>query len=539
VKTYRDIFKWGDKHEEKIDENMIRVIKEKFGYTDSDFLQKHLSGDSEISDISKSKLKEETKIFLRYLVGIENIKTDDFTRANFSYGKYYSDLLLLRKGIIKSPPDVVVCPRNEDEIEKIIEFCNKNRIPVIPVGGQSTVTRGTETPEGGIVLDLTKYFDKILEINTINQTVKVQAGIYGPAFEEELNKSGFTCGHFPQSFEYSTAGGWIAARGAGQASTGYGKIEDMVLALKVITPAGKIENKSYPKSAQAWDIFPMFFGSEGTLGVITEITMKIRRYRPENTRYASFIFKDFESAVSAMREIMQSGIGLPHLFRISDPTETDIAFKSKGFDNSFNDRILKSLGYKQGKRVIMFVSVEGHWAYTKTVISRIRKKALKFHALSVGKKPTRHWLKQRYSSAYLRDPLMDAGIMTDTMESAVMWENLIPLWKSVHEYVAKRSKTVLMIHISHVYENGANLYFTFLSPMKKGEEIEDYKEFHKGLVETIIRNNGSLSHHHGIGRTLAPWMPEEIGTNNMNVLRAVKKHFDPNGIMNPGGTLGL
>lgn len=539
MKTYREIFKWGDKREEQIDLNMIRVIKENFGYSDKDFENKHLSGKSEIKNIAASKFDENTQNVFISIVGSENFYIDDFSRANFAYGKYYLDLLRLRKMLIPTPPDAVLCPRNNDEIEKIIAYCSENNIPIIPVGGQSSVTQGTETRKGGLVLDLTKHLNTIVSLNTINQTVTVQAGMFGPAFEQELNLAGYTCGHFPQSFEYSTVGGWVAAKGAGQASTGYGKIEDMVLTLKVLTPAGLIENKPFPKSAQAWDIFPLFFGSEGTLGVICEITMKIRKFRPQNTRYASFIFKDFESAVAAMRDMMQSGIGLPHLFRISDPVETDIAFKTKGFDNTFSDKVLKSLGYKQGKRVLMFVSAEGHWTYTKTVISRIRKKANKFHALYLGKKPTRQWLKQRYTSAYLRDPLMDAGIMTDTIETAVMWDDLVNLRQAVVNYVEKRPKTVLMIHISHVYENGANLYFTFLSPMKKEQEIEDYVQFHHGLVETIVQNKGSLSHHHGIGRTLAPWLEKVLGINSMNVLKAVKNHFDPNHIMNPGGTLGI
>ena len=454
-------------------------------------------------------------------------------------GAVKEDLLLLRKGLIPNPPDAVINPKSHDDVVKLVNYCNKNTIPIIPVGGQSSVTRGLETPKGGVALDMTMHLNQVIEVNSMNMTAKVQAGMFGPAFEEHLNKLGYSCGHFPQSFEFSTVGGWVAARGAGQASTGYGKIDQMIVALKVVTPAGVIENKDYPSNAEAWDTFPLFVGSEGTLGVITEVTMKIKKLQPQNTAYASFVFKNFESAVNAMREIMQSEFGKPHLFRISDPDETDIAFKTKGFDEKFSNKVLKALGYTSGERCLMFVSVEGDAAYTKFVKRKIKKTAKKNKGFYIGESPTKNWLKQRYSSAYMREPLMDLGIMTDTIETAVTWDNLINLWKSVRTYVYKRQKIVLMSHISHVYENGANLYFTFLSPMEIGNEEDDYKQFHKGLVDAIHNNKGSLSHHHGIGRVLAPWMKEAVSEEVLKAMQAVKNHFDPNGIMNPVGMLGL
>jgi len=541
MKTYRDIFKWGDKRETKIDKGTLNVIRDKFGYAKDDFQQKHLFGDKEVKLQKESSLDSIILKELTIIVGEDNIQTDDYSRANHAYGKYYADLLKLRLENIPTPPDAVLFPKSDDDIIKILEICNKNNIAITPFGGHSSVTRGVETPKGGISLDLTKHLNKVIEVNEINSTTTVQSGMYGPAFEEYLNTYGdkYSCGHFPQSFEYSTVGGWVAAKGAGQASTGYGKIEDMILSLKVITPNGLINTKTYPASAQAWDLHKTFLGSEGTLGVITEVTMKIRKFRPKQTKHASFIYKDFESAVNAMRTVMQSGIGLPHLFRISDPEETEIAFKTQDFDDTFADKVLNTVGYRSSKRCLMFVAVEGGESYTKQVISSIKKIAKKNGAFSIGGKPTKKWLDQRYSSAYLRDPLMDLGIMTDTLETAVMWENLFPVWNAVRKYLKSRDKTVVMVHISHVYENGANLYFTFLSPMKKGDELNEYTEYHKGIIETIHANKGSLSHHHGVGRTLAPWMENELGKESLKLMQAIKNHLDPKGIMNPGNTLGL
>jgi alkyldihydroxyacetonephosphate synthase len=537
--TYRQILKWGDKREEEVDPLMIRIIRDKFGLKDSDFKMKYLSGAEPVKLEKPSALKPHQLESLTGIVGNENIQTDDFSRAKFSCGKFYGELLDLRLNLVPDPPDAIISPKSHEEVVRIVEYCNNEKIPIIPVGGQSSVTGALKAPHGGIALDLTKHLNKILKINTANKTLTVQAGISGPYLENELNKHGFTCGHFPQSFEYSTAGGWIAAKGAGQNSTGYGKIEDMVIALKAVTPAGVIETKEYPRTAQGWDIFRLFIGSEGTLGIITEATLGIHNYNLRNTTYASFIFKSFEQAVAAMQKMIQSEYGRPHLFRISDPDETDIAFKTTGFDNSLSDKVLIKLGFLPGKRSLMFVTVEGDKDYTKFVTKKIKSTARKCKAMYIGKSPVKKWLDQRYSSAYMRDPLMDLGIMTDTIETAVTWENLLKVWSATHEYVKLRPKIIFMIHISHVYESGANLYFTFLSPMEKGDERNDFAVFHKGLIETILDNGGSLSHHHGVGRVLAPWMERHLGKTSMEAFAAVKKHFDTNNIMNPSGMLGI
>ena len=536
--TYRDILKWGNKEEQTLDPDVKRLIKEAFGADESIFSQKYLSGETEIK-IPESKLSPEIIKAAEEIAGKENVLTDDESRAKFSHGKFYGELLELRKEQIASPPDAVICPKSQEDVRKIIDFCNEKQIPIVPSGGRSSVTRGVESPKGGIALDLTKHLNQIIEINETDQTVRVQAGIFGPEFEDALNAKGYTCGHFPQSFEYSTVGGWIAAKGAGQASTGYGKIEDLTVALKAETPAGSIHTTDYPKNAQGWDTFPLFIGSEGTLGVITEATLKIFKHRPKNTAYAAFAFKNFENAVEAMRQMIQNENGKPHLFRISDPQETDVVFKTKGFEGTASDRVLQFLGYKPGSRCLMFVSIEGDKAFAKLVKRKFKKIAKKFRGFYLGEKPVKKWLEQRFSGSYMRDPLMDVGLMTDTLETSVTWSNLLKLWKATRKYAEARPKTIFMIHISHVYENGANLYFTFISPMEKGNEREDFENFYQGLVNTIVQNGGSLSHHHGVGRTLGPRMEEQIGKTAMNAMRAVKKYFDPNNIMNPGGMLGL
>ncbi|OQX96462.1 MAG: alkylglycerone-phosphate synthase [Bacteroidetes bacterium 4572_117] len=517
------------------------VIKEKMNISDIDLAGKYLPGNDEISIEKEVQIPENIINKFEEISGKENVCHTNDERANHAYGKSYPELLKLRLSKIENPPDLVIYPKSTDEVVEIVNICNTENIAIIPFGGGSSVTDALEAPKGGISLNLTRHMNKVLKVSEINSSVKVQAGMYGPDFEKYLNtfSSGYTCGHFPQSFEFSTVGGWIAARGAGTFSTAYGKIEEMVLALKVVSPAGSIETKDYPADAEAWDLNHIFIGSEGVLGVIVEATLKIRKYQANNAAYAAFLFKDFESAVNSMRQTMQAGYGKPHLFRISDPEETDVAFKMKGFDGTFSDSFLKLKGYKPGKRTLMFVVIEGDKDYAKFIKNKIKKTAKKNSGFFIGGKPTKKWLEQRYSSAYARDPLMDLGIITDTLETTATWENLLPLWEEMRAYLKNRPLTTVMVHLSHVYENGANLYITFLSPMKRGDELDDYYQLHKGLVDTIVKNKGSLSHHHGIGRALSPWMKQQYNETELGLYQAIKNKLDPNGIMNPGNMLGL
>jgi alkyldihydroxyacetonephosphate synthase len=540
-KTYRDILKWGDKREQPLEPAMKKLVMEMMGLKESELTGNAPDGRIPLNQTSQKRIPLHIQNELTAICGNENVSTIDSDLSRHSYGKFYGELLKLRLGIIENSPEMVIYPRNSYEISSVLKICTREKIAVVPFGGGSSVTGALQFPSGGICIDLTRHMNKIIEIDEINHTVRLEAGIYGPELEKKLNeyKEGFTCGHFPQSFEFSTPGGWIAARGAGTFSTGYGKIEDMVLSLKVVCPSGIIETRDYPADAQGVNLNWIFMGSEGVFGIIAEASLKIRKYRPQNICYASFVFKTFEQSVEAMRKCMQAGYGKPHLFRISDPRETDIAFKLKGFENSFSDKLLNFLGYKPHKRVLMFVAIEGLAKYAAFVRKNLKQTARQHGGLYIGQKPTKKWLKQRYSSAYARDPLMDAGLITDTIETAISWRNLLPMWEAITAYLKQRPKTLCMTHISHVYENGANLYITYISPVEKGNELNDFSNLHKGLVGTILSNKGSLSHHHGIGRVLSPWFQNQVGSSGMSLIKAIKKELDPVNIMNPGGMLGL
>ena len=534
VKSYRDVYLWGT------------------GELDDPHIQKHVNyfeglipggpipplADQPISLKQRSKLTARELEKLKAICGTDDVITDDFSRLKNSYGKFYSELLELRFGKGLKAADAVVFPQSENQILSILEFANNQKIAIVPFGAGSSVTRGTNTPGKCLTVNLSKNLNNILNIDEVNMSVTAQAGILGPQLESFLNERGFTCGHFPQSFEFSTLGGWVSARGAGQTSTGHGKIEQIMISAKLLTPTGAIITKDYPAVSMGPDLNQIICGSEGTLGIISEVTIKIRRHRPQHSKLLSFLFKDFESAVNAMREVMQGQAGFPHLFRISDGDETEVAFQMKKISGSYADKFLSFLGYKPKKRSLLYATIEGDPDFNKFLASKIKVACKKHGAFNLRSYATKKWLEQRYSSAYMRDPLMDKGIRLDTLETAVNWRNLNQCWTEVRKYVKSFPSAICLTHISHTYENGCNLYFVFGMPMAEHNEIDSFAEFHKGLIETIFSNGGSLSHHHGIGRMLAPFLEQAIGQTGFSALQALKTRLDPNSIMNPG-TLNL
>ena len=536
--TFRDVLRWGDAQKEtRLSPGQVAALAEMLGL-ELDPERPRRPGREPLTLEPPQPLPPGFLSRLEEIVGPENLAQDELSRAGHACGKFYGELVELRRGRVPHPPQAVVYPRNQAEVQALVELCSAQGVPLIPFGGHTSVTRGVAAPRGGICLDLTRHLKRVLEINQENQTVTAQTGIMGPALEAALNRAGpgYTLGHFPQSFEFSTLGGWLATRGAGQVSTGYGKIEDMVLGLRVVTPAGIITTPAHPAESTGPDLDRLFLGSEGTLGVITQATLKIQRHLPRNTRLAAYLFRDFPTAVQAVRHIMQARGGRPYLLRLLDPEETEVAFRLR---QKSAPRLLAALGYSPGRRCLLLLSVEGQRRHARSVARGLGRLARRAGALPLGRGPVRHWLEQRYRSAYLREPLMDLGLRTDTLETAVSWDRLLELWSAARAYIKSRPHTLCLVHLSHAYSSGANLYFTFISPMAGENELEDYQGFLAGLVETILDRGGALSHHHGIGRLLAPWMPREVGQEGLDLLRAIKRHLDPRGVMNPGGTLGL
>ncbi len=543
-KSYRSIFKWGDpnkfKHPNK---RLYELMKKTFDLTD-DYFKKPISTGFDIVDVDiPSKLSSKDIDFFKNLLGEDNIKLDTYTRLCVSYGKTMIDILRLREKIIENIPDIVLYPRNEKDIIEIVKYCSEKKIPLYVYGGGSSVTRGTEATKGGVTLDMRVHMNKVIKLNEINHTVTVEAGISGPQLEKALNnaiklfnaKRRYTCGHFPQSFEYSVVGGWVVTRGAGQNSTYYGKIEDLVISQKYITPKGIIQTPELPAMAIGPDIDQIMMGSEGTFGILTEVTLKIFNYQPENTKRFSFIFKNWEDGLAATREIMQGQFGFPSVFRLSDPEETEVVMKLYGIEGSIFEKLLALKGFKRGEQCLLLGTTDGDIDFTKLVKNKICKICKKYGAFYTTGFVTKAWEHGRFTDPYIREDLMDYGIIIDTLECGVNWEILPKVHLEVREFCKSRPQTICMTHISHFYPQGANLYFIFIGKMDRKE----YIEYQKGILEAIYRSGASMSHHHGIGKMIAPWLEPSIGKSNYEIFKILKSHFDPDFIMNPGGTLGF
>ena len=544
--SYRSLFKWGNPDEFKHpNRGMFRLILDTFGMSEADFQQPLHTGWEEFdADFPVTMDAVHLQAFTN-MVGVENIQTGTYERVRASYGAGMIDALRLRQHHIENLPDLVIAPRSTDDIRAIVQYCHQNRIPVYIYGAGSTVTRGMEAVRGGICLDMSRHMNRVVSFNEVDQTITVQAGMWGPELERILNQApkilgasrAYTCGHFPQSFMHSSVGGWTVTRGAGQNSTYYGKIEDIVLSQEYITPLGDLKTPGYPRSATGPDFDQLMMGSEGCFGVLATVTLRVFRSMPENTRRFSYLFHTWEEAQSVVREMMQAESGLPSVFRLSDPEETDVAMRMYHIHGSPADAVLQALDYQPMRRCLLLGSVDGDAGYTRLVARKIA--AISRHHRAFPLTPfqvTRRWEKSRFTDPYLREDLMDFGILIDTLECGVTWEQAPVVHARVREFVKSRPQTICMTHMSHMYPQGTNLYFIFIARIT---DINEYLALQYGVLEAIQQSGAAMSHHHGIGKQTAPWLEDQIGTACMDVIRVLKHHFDPNGIMNPGGTLGL
>jgi alkyldihydroxyacetonephosphate synthase len=546
AKSYRSIFKWGDPAKIKAPrETLYAMLKQTFGMSDGDFKNyaENLGLDEVKFDIPV-KLPREHIEKLEAIVGKEFVRTDDYARLSVAYGKTMYDLLRMRNKIVENIPDAVVYPDNKEQIEAIVAFCAKEKIPLYVYGGGSSVTRGVECVKGGISLDMRLRFNKVISFNEIDQSITVEAGMSGPKLEDALNnaeknfgaKRAYTSGHFPQSWEHSSVGGWVVTHGAGQNSTYYGCIQDIVLGQDYATPAGTIRTDRYPRKATGPDLGQIMMGSEGAFGVLTHVTLKIFRHTPNTIKRFSFMFKDWETGMAAAREMMQSEAGYPSVFRLSDPEETEIMLHMYNVIESPLRHLFNLKGFKPGEMCLFLGFTNGEKGFSKNCARNVARVAKKFGGIWLSGIVCRAWEKGRFSDPYLRDTMQDFGLVMDTMECTVNWSNMAKVHREVRAFVKSRPNTVCMTHLSHAYPQGANLYWIFIARMSDPAE---YRRFHAGILQAIHDSGAAMSHHHGIGKMFAPWLESSIGKNEFAVYRALKRHFDPDNVMNPGGTLGL
>lgn len=499
-------------------------------------------------ELRPSRLDDAALTFLKNRLGDDAVLTDRRARVEHAVGKAYKDLLRVRKGVGLHPPDAVLYPSTEEQVSEVLTWAADRDIAVIPFGGGSSVLGGAEPPADerlALTLDMARM-DRLLALDRVSQTARMQAGATGPEVEAQLNAHGFTLGHFPQSFEFSTLGGWIATRAAGQTSTGYGKIEDMTQAVRLISPAGPVETKDTPATATGPSVLEALVGSEGAYGVITEATMRIHP-APAVQDYRGFLFKSLEDGVCALHELMQRG-PKPTLARLSDATETaGFAMLARGHRGARRladwgvEAYLRARGHSlTGGSCVLILGYDGS---PKDVSGRWRQAAQvcqDCHGLSVGSSAGESWKRERFAQPYLRDVMLGFGILVDTLETATSWANLLRLYERMTGALQAAIRDsdggpgYVTTHVSHVYEWGASLYTTFLGRQSPGREEEQWWAVKRAATEAILAAGGTLSHHHGIGRDHSRWLSREVGGLGVGALRALKDTFDPSHIMNPG-----
>jgi len=481
---------------------------------------------------------------LRNLIGEAKVRDDHRQRVIHAAGKSYPDLVRLRSGTPEGAPDAIVYPASREQLHMLLSVCAQRSLAIVPFGGGTSVVGGLAPLRGEhravIALDL-REMASVLELDRESLIVTVQAGLRARELEGLLGAEGLTLGHFPQSFEYVSLGGCAATRSAGQASTGYGRFEELVLGLGMSAPAGRIELPAMPASAAGPSLRELIVGSEGTLGVIDELALRVRR-APSERLYEGFFFESFEQGASAFREMVQHG-DAPDVARLSDEQETGISLAlagTGGLKTRVGRAYLTARGYAQGCLAILGFEGEAEEAHGRR--ARARQLMREQGGLAVGRSPATAWLHSRFTAPYLRDELITHGVIVETLETATRWSNLVSLRGKVVAAIAESLRAcgtpgVVGCHVSHTYETGASLYFTFLAPAREGEEVAQWQAVKAAASRAIVDGGGTITHHHAVGRDHAPWMEREIGRAGVQALRAVKAQLDPTGIMNPGKLL--
>jgi alkyldihydroxyacetonephosphate synthase len=475
------------------------------------------------------------------IAAVATVRDDAEARVAHARGKSYRDLLRIRSGDASGAPDAVVLPTRPAQVEELLQLCSEVGVAVVPFGGGTSVVGGVEPLRGRfeavVALDLSGL-DRLINLDIISHTVTLQPGLRGPQAEALLAARGYTLGHFPQSHELATIGGYAATRSAGQSSTGYGRADELVVGLTVATPKGTLRLGRAPRSAAGPDLRQLFLGSEGAFGVITDVTMSVRP-TPPYKRYEAWFFPTFWAGLDALRALEQRRLA-PEVSRLSDEDETAANLALSGHGGGLGGGYLKA-------RRLRAMAIFG-WEGERDLVSARRQLGLKIvraaGGVGVGTKAGLAWEAGRFSAPYLRDDLLDAGVLVETLETAASWSLLPAVRDGVREALTSAlagpsgdSPALVGCHVSHLYPAGASLYFTVLAPAAAADPMGQWDAAKRAATGAIVAAGATVTHHHGVGVDHAPWLPAEIGELGVDVLRAVKDRLDPAGILNPGKLL--
>jgi alkyldihydroxyacetonephosphate synthase len=456
--------------------------------------------------------------------------SDDHARASHALGKSYMDVVNGFRGRFDDLPDLVARPRGETDVERLLEWCSSERIAAIPYGGGTSVVGGVSPRvagayNGAVSIDL-RALDRVLEVDETSRAARIQGGAAGPVLEAQLAERDLTLRHFPQSFEFSTLGGWIATRAAGHFATVRTHIEDFVESVRAITPAGVWASRRLPGSGAGVSPDRMLAGSEGVLGVITEAWVRVQP-RPAHRRSAGIMFTDFTRGADCVRAISQSGLN-PANCRLIDASEARMTMAG------------------DGSQALLVLGCES----TDHPVDAAMERALQICAEHGGEIPARRekggsdavssWREAFLGAPYMRDVLVAMGVLSETFETAITWER----FPGFHERVTATTREAVRescgadgqvsVRFTHVYPDGPAVYFTVIAPARRGEEVEQWTAIKRAASDAVIAEGGTITHHHAVGRDHRPWYDQQRPDPFAHALRGAKAAVDPAGIMNPG-----
>lgn len=493
---------------------------------------------------------------LKGVVGAERCSTADADRLVHAYGKSTRDLWRIRNGRVDVAPDAVVFPVSEKEICALIDAAGEQGAVLIPFGSGSNVAGCVEARSAGgrpVVTVNLRLMGRVLDIDRDAGTARVEPGILGPDLERALNGAGLTLGHFPDSFPFSTVGGWVATRSSGMMSDGYGNAEDMVLALRMATPKGMVETRCVPHASNGPNANHLCIGSEGTLGIITELTMTVRPL-PERREFRGYLFPSFAAGIDAVHETVDRGVR-PVLSRLNDPWKTQLSAAVRRRDGWWRDRaraamkayVVHARGFDPDRICLMIAAFQGD----RDDIGHRRRAAERVYrrhgGISLGRGPGEAFAEAKYDFPYIRDFLMGFGVICDVAETSTTWPNLMRLYEAgmarIGALLRKDGRMGwLGCHLSHSYASGASIYFSHAFPCRfapdggydADAELAYYTQVKLESLKCFAEMGATLSHHHAVGYEHLPWLTGESNVAGGTATEAVKQHLDPTGMMNPG-----
>ncbi|NYG54071.1 FAD-binding oxidoreductase [Nocardioides perillae] len=472
---------------------------------------------------------------LRAVVGEAHVLCDDATRRLRTRGKSTPDLLRARAGDLSDAPDAVVRPGDHDEVQAVLDWAVEHRVALVPFGGGTSVTGGLVARRDGLAgvvsLDLVRM-KRLVALDPVSRTATLEPGLRGPEAEALLAAEGFTLGHFPQSFEFASIGGFAATRSSGQSSAGYGRFDAMVVGLTAATPRGRLDLGSSPANAAGPDLRQLLLGSEGALGVVTAVTVRVRPV-PEEKAYEGWHWPSFEAGQTAMRTLAQAG-QLPTVLRLSDEHETVLnlarpdAIGADGSEGADGDGA-------PGGGCLMITGYEGTPAAVARRRDEVTEVLTALGGRRLGTDPGEAWTHGRFDAPYLRDSMLDAGVLVETMETATFWSRVPALYAAVRAALVASlgEQAIVLCHVSHVYETGCSLYFTVAAPAGDAP-LERWLAAKSAASDAMLDQGATITHHHAVGTDHKPWLAREVGPVGVELLRALKAAADPTGVLNPG-----